>query len=97
MIDHGVLDSEALNLMRTALDHAWEALPPNQQSAQTRERLAQAVVALATQWERDPERLGGQPRRAREPVPRRRLSPGAALLSITPSPSPGSIIGIARG
>ena len=58
MIDHGVFDSEALNLMRTALDHAWEALPPNQQSAQTRERLAQAVVALATQWERDPERLG---------------------------------------
>ena len=58
MIDHGVFDSEALYLMRTALDHAWEALPPNQQSAQTRERLAQAVVALATQWERDPARLG---------------------------------------
>jgi hypothetical protein len=57
MIDHGVFDSEALDLMRTALDHAWEALPPDQQTAETRERLAQAVVALAMQWERDPADL----------------------------------------
>jgi len=58
VIDYGVFDSEALSLMRTALDHAWQALPPDRQTAETRERLAQAVVTLATQWERDPLQPG---------------------------------------
>ena len=53
MIAHGVFDSEALSLMRAALDHAWAALPPDQRTAETRERIAHAVISLATQWERD--------------------------------------------
>lgn len=58
MVAHGVFDSEALRLMQAALDEAWAALPPDQQMAEARERIAQAVVTLATQWERDPARLG---------------------------------------
>jgi hypothetical protein len=58
MVTHGVFDSESVRLMRAALDQAWEALPPDRQTAETRERIAQAVVNLATQWERDPARLG---------------------------------------
>ena len=44
--------------MRAALDQAWEALPLDQRTAETRERIAQAVVNLATQWERDTVQLG---------------------------------------
>ena len=58
MVAHGLFDSEALRLMHAALDEAWAALPPDQQTAEARVRIAQAVVALATQWERDPARLG---------------------------------------
>ena len=58
MDDKGLFDSETLGLMRTALDHAWAALPPDRQTAETRERLAQAIVALAKQWERDPDAVG---------------------------------------
>jgi len=44
--------------MQAALDQAWAALPSDQQTAEARERIAQAVVTLATQWERDPARWG---------------------------------------
>jgi hypothetical protein len=54
MVAYGVFDSEALSLMQAALEQAWEALPPHQRTAETRERVAQAVVSLATQGERDP-------------------------------------------
>jgi hypothetical protein len=50
MVAHGVFDSEALSLMQAALDQAWAALPPDQQTAETRERIAQAVLMLAKQW-----------------------------------------------
>jgi hypothetical protein len=53
-----VFDSMALNLMQAALDQAWAALPPYQQTAETRERIAQAVVSLAMQWERDSADVG---------------------------------------
>jgi hypothetical protein len=55
---HGVFDSEALSLMQAALERAWAALLPDQQTAETRERIARAVVNLAMQWERDPADLG---------------------------------------
>jgi hypothetical protein len=58
MVAHGVFDSEALSLMQTALDHAWAALPPDRRTVEARERIAQAVVGLATQWERDPVQPG---------------------------------------
>ena len=53
MVADGVFDSEALGLMQTTLEHAWAALPPDRQTTETRERIAQAVVNLAMQWERD--------------------------------------------
>lgn len=53
MIAHGVFDSEAVSLMRAVLDQAWAALPSDQQTAETRERIAQAVVFLATHCEQD--------------------------------------------
>lgn len=58
MIAHGVFDSEALSLMQAVLDQAWAALPSDQQTAETRERIAQAVVFLATHCEQDPAQLG---------------------------------------
>jgi hypothetical protein len=39
MDDKGVFDLEALSLMRTAMDHAWEALPPDHRTPEARERL----------------------------------------------------------
>jgi len=47
----GVFDSEAL---QAALEHVWAALPPERQTTETRDRIAQAVVSLATHWKRDP-------------------------------------------
>ena len=44
--------------MQAALERAWAALLPDQQTAETRERIARAVVNLAMQWERDPADLG---------------------------------------
>jgi hypothetical protein len=74
MVADGVFDSEALGLMQTTLEHAWVALPPDRQTAETRERIAQAVVNLAMQWERDAVTAGRLERsRARENSSRRRL------------------------
>jgi hypothetical protein len=53
MSAQGVFDSEALSLMRAALDHAWAALPPDQQTAESRKRIAQAILMLAMEWEGD--------------------------------------------
>jgi len=58
MVAHGVFDSEALSLMQAALEQAWAALPPDQQTAEARERIAHAIVWLATNWERDPVQPG---------------------------------------
>jgi hypothetical protein len=58
MVAHGEFDSEALGIMHAALEQAWAALSPDQQTAETRERIAQAVVKLAMHWERDPVQPG---------------------------------------
>jgi hypothetical protein len=65
----GVFDSEALKLMQAALDESWEALSPDQQTPENRERIAQAVVTLAMHWERDPVQPG-----AISPAERDRIS-----------------------
>src|ERR1700692_4421476 len=52
----GGFDSEALSLMQAMLDQAWADLPPDRQTPEPRERIAQAVVMLAIHWERDPAR-----------------------------------------
>jgi hypothetical protein len=71
MVVHGVFDSEALSLMQAELEHAWAALPPDRQTAETRERIAQAVVRLAMLWERDPAQPG-----AVSPAERAKISLG---------------------
>ena len=68
MVDYGVFDSEALGLMRVALDGAWEALPPDQRTPETRERIAQAVVAIAVNWGRDAADLGAVSSAERENI-----------------------------
>jgi hypothetical protein len=68
MAGDGAFDSQALSLMRAALDQAWVALPPEQQTPETRERIAQAVVMLATQWERDQVQPGAVSRAERSNI-----------------------------
>ena len=55
MIAYGVFDSEALNLMQVAFEQTLAALPPDQQTAEVQERIAQAVVNLATATQRESE------------------------------------------
>jgi hypothetical protein len=58
MAMQGVFDSGALALMQATLDHALAALPLDQQTVEARERIAQAILMLATEWERDRDQLG---------------------------------------
>jgi hypothetical protein len=58
MVTHGVFDSETLSLMQATLDHALAALPLDQQTVETRGRIAQAILMLATEWERDRDQPG---------------------------------------
>jgi hypothetical protein len=48
MVEYGVFNPEALRLMHAATDQAFAALPPEARTAETRERIARAVVRLAT-------------------------------------------------
>jgi len=57
-IVRGIFDSESLNLMQATLEHALAALPPEQQTFETRERIAQAILSFATQWESDQDQSG---------------------------------------
>ena len=54
----GIFDSESLNLMQATLEHALAALPPEQQTFETREHIAQAILGLAMQWECDQDQPG---------------------------------------
>jgi hypothetical protein len=53
----GAYDPETLTLLRTALDAAWEALPPERHLQTTKSELAARLLHLAAQGERDPDRL----------------------------------------
>ena len=54
----GIFDSESLNLMQATLERALAALPPEQRTLETRERVAHAILGLATQWECDQDQPG---------------------------------------
>jgi hypothetical protein len=54
----GIFDSESLNLMQVTLEHALAALPPEQRTFETRERVAKAILNLATQREYDQDEPG---------------------------------------
>jgi hypothetical protein len=53
----GSYDSETIALLRTVLDEAWANLLPSQQAATNKGVLAERILKLAAQGERDPIRL----------------------------------------
>jgi hypothetical protein len=59
VIPFATFDSDALNVLQAAVDHALRNLPPDQQTPQTKDRMAKAVMRVAAQGERDPIRLNG--------------------------------------
>ena len=59
VIPFATFDSNALNVLQAAVDHALRNLPPDQQTPQTKDRMAKAVMRVAAQGERDPIRLNG--------------------------------------
>jgi hypothetical protein len=50
-------DPETIMLLRSALDAAWKALPPEHHARTTKSDLAARMLHLAAQGERDPARL----------------------------------------
>ena len=50
-------DPETLQLLRSALDAAWEALSPERRARTSKSELAARLLHLAAQGERDPLRL----------------------------------------
>ena len=57
MIAFAKFDSPMLNLLQSAVDHAWSHLPSDQQTSLIKARMAKAVMRSAAQGERDPDRL----------------------------------------
>ena len=44
--------------MQATLEHALAALPPEQRTFETRERIAHAILSIAAQWECDQDQPG---------------------------------------
>jgi hypothetical protein len=55
--ENDAYDRETIMLLRTALDAAWEALPPEHRARTVKSDLAAQMLHLAAQGERDPDRL----------------------------------------
>ena len=50
-------DLETVALLRDALDDAWACLRPQERATTSRTILAEGILALAAQGERNPDRL----------------------------------------
>ena len=50
-------DPETIELMRSALELAWASLAPEQQARTSQSLLAQRILSVVAQGERDPARL----------------------------------------
>ncbi len=50
-------DLETVALLRDALDDAWACLRPQERATTSRTQLAEGILALAAQGERNPDRL----------------------------------------
>jgi hypothetical protein len=50
-------DPETVSLLRVTLDDAWACLPPEQQATTSQSILAERILKLAAEGERNPERL----------------------------------------
>jgi len=53
----GAFDPETLDVLKSAFDDAYLALPVGQQTAGMRAKLAERILRKASQGERDPLRL----------------------------------------
>jgi hypothetical protein len=53
----GSYDPETIALLRAALDAAWDALSPERRGCTSKAHLAERMLKLAAQGERDPARL----------------------------------------
>ena len=50
-------DLETVALLRDALDDAWACLRPQERATTSRAQLAEGILALAAEGERNPDRL----------------------------------------
>lgn len=50
-------DPETVSLLRATLDDAWACLPPKQQATTSPSILAEGILKLAAEGERNPKRL----------------------------------------
>jgi len=50
-------DLETVALLRETLDDAWACLRPQERATTTRTQLAEGILALAAEGERNPDRL----------------------------------------
>jgi len=57
MIAFAKFDSETLDTLQVAVDHAWCSIPLDHRSSQIKDRMAKAVMCSAARGERDPGRL----------------------------------------
>jgi hypothetical protein len=53
----GAYDPETVGLLRMILDQAWTALLPDQRARMTKSDMAERMLRLVAQGERDPVRL----------------------------------------
>jgi hypothetical protein len=56
-IENGSFDPETITLLKIVLDEAWANLSPEQQVYTSKAVLAERILMLAAQGERDPLRL----------------------------------------
>jgi hypothetical protein len=57
MSEGGSFDPETVTLLRSVLDAAWDDLPSEQRALTSRTHMAERMLLLAAQGERDPGRL----------------------------------------
>jgi hypothetical protein len=55
--DLDVFDTETVNVLRDALERAWDILPAVRRRIGMKDHIARALIAAAKAGERDPERL----------------------------------------
>jgi hypothetical protein len=55
--ESGSFDSETVTVLRSVLDDAWETLSPEHRAGTSKSVLAERILRLAAQGERDPTQL----------------------------------------
>ena len=81
----GAFDPETLDVLKSAFDDAYRALPAGQRTAEMRTKLAERILRKASQGERDPLRLRAYALDALSPS----MWQEAGLSAVSPGP-PGN-------